>query len=66
MSRMFFPDSEPLRHHCGSVIAFEVNGELYIHCRRCKEWHKVEDLRRKKTAPGHPEGQESGLDDETI
>ena len=41
--KQIFEGSRPKRH-CSQVIAFEKDGALYLKCRICKRWVRLEEL----------------------
>lgn len=39
--KVFYNGSIPMKH-CGQVIAFSLNGDIYIQCRKCRKWVKIQ------------------------
>lgn len=39
--KVYYNGSTKIVKHCNNVIAIDDHGEIYVHCRRCKQWIKV-------------------------
>ena len=42
--KVYYNGSIPIRH-CGRVVAFTLDGNLYVPCKKCKKWIKI-DIKR--------------------
>lgn len=38
--KVYYNSSKTYRH-CGQNIAFKSDGCIYVHCRKCKQWVKI-------------------------
>lgn len=39
--KVYYNDGKTLIKHCKNVIAICENGDIFVHCRHCKQWIKV-------------------------
>lgn len=43
-NKVYYNSSKPIKH-CGHVIAFALDGAVYVQCRQCKEWIRIENIK---------------------
>lgn len=39
--KVYYNGSIPIKH-CGKMMAFSLDGMIYIQCRKCKKWVKLD------------------------
>lgn len=39
--KVYYNGSIPIRH-CGQVMAFTLDGKIYIPCKKCKKWVAID------------------------
>lgn len=44
---VYYNGSTTIVKHCKNIIAINEDGNIYVHCRKCKQWVKVNNLNKQ-------------------